>query len=344
MSDAALQNYLAPLRAFLDDEAVEEIILNQPGEVFVERAGQWTRHPVPPLDQRRLFQMAELAATYTHQRVSAGTPLLSAYLPGGERLQIVMPPACPAGTFGFAIRKPTTRTLSLEELSKRGSLTLARASLGRGQPDVSTADAQLTRLLRAGQVEELLRLAVQSKRNIIISGGTSTGKTTVLRALTQEFDPTERIITIEDVREIQLAQPNRLHLLASKGNQGVGNVTFASLLEACLRLRPDRILLGEMRGVEAADFLELVNTGHPGSISTVHADSPRLCFERLAFMVKRREGFQSLQHSDLISYIKSVVDLVVQFKRFDGGARGVTDIWMAPRITGLPEEDTGPAV
>jgi len=326
MSDAALQAYMAPLRPYLDDPELEEVIINHPGEIYVERAGVWACHAVAELDSRRLNQLAELTATFTQQKVGPQTPLLSAFLPGGQRIQIVLPPACPPNMFGVAIRKPSQRELSLQELRRRGCLDLPGPQRTESH---ETPEDPLAEALRQGDTERFLRLAVRSRKNVLISGGTSTGKTTVMRALTEEIGPNERIITIEDVREIQLRHANKLHLLASKGGQGVAAVTFGSLLEACLRLRPDRILLGEMRGGEAADFLELINTGHPGSISTIHADSPRLCFERLAFMVKRREGFQTMSHEALVAYIQSVVDVVVQFKRLDAGRRVISDIWYA---------------
>jgi len=328
VNDAALRTYLKPLAVFLEDEAVEEVVVNTPGEAWVERGGAWRREAAGELDMRRLTQLAELMATFTHQKIGPQTPLLSAFLPSGERVQVVMPPACPSHMFGLAIRKPSTRKLSLQELHRQGSLTLKRSTVGEEAAAFSFRAA-----LDAGDIHGLLRNAVRQKKNILISGGTSTGKTTVLKALSDEFGEHERIVTIEDVREIQLTQRNRLHLLASKGGQGVANVTFSSLLEACLRLRPDRILLGEMRGAEAADFLELVNTGHPGSISTVHADSPRLCFERLALMVKRREGFHALSHEALMTYVRSVIDVVVQFTRHEAGVRAVSDLWLSDRLS-----------
>lgn len=326
MSTAALQSYLAPLRPLLERASIEEIIVNRPQEVYVEAGGVWVPYDIPEFDQRRLMQLADLIATYSHQTVGARQPLLSAQLPEGQRVQVVMPPGCLPEMFGLAIRMPSGKRFSLDDLDRAGTLKIS-------QDHRSTVeeDQQLLNLLDSGNVGHFLREAVRRRKNIIISGGTSTGKTTTLRALTDEMGKDERLITIEDVPEIALSQANKLSLIASKGGQGVAKVTMTDLLEASMRLRPDRILLGEMRGAEAADFLELINSGHPGSISTVHADSPRLCFERLSFMVKRREGFQAMTTQALLAYIQSVVDVVVQFRRFDNGFRGVTDIWFGPR-------------
>ena len=299
--------------------------MNKPHEVLVEKAGKWEMCEVKDLSLRRLEQMADLVATSTQQRIGPEHPLLSAYLPDGQRLQVVMPPACVPGTFGLAIRQPSSRKVSLSDLAQRGAFDPKLRE--ETSKEMSTVDQQLCELLAQEKIEDFLRLAVRSKKNIVISGGTSSGKTTFLKSLTDEFGDEERILTIEDVPEIELNQRNKLQLVASKGAQGVANVTVGQLLEACLRLRPDRILLGEMRGSEAADFLELINTGHPGSISTIHAGSPRLCFERLCFMVKRKEGFQTMARDDLMTYIKSVVHVVVQFNRFDHGVRGLSGLW-----------------
>lgn len=326
MSTAALRSYLIPLQHLLESAHVEEIIVNRPREVYVESGGRWVPHEIPEFDQRRLNQLADLIATYSHQTVGARQPLLSAQLPEGQRVQVVMPPGCLPEMFGLAIRLPSQKRFSLEDLERGGAL--------RSRPDTradSDGDAGLTTLLENGDMVGFLRGAVRQRKNIIISGGTSTGKTTTLRALTDEMGADERLVTIEDVPEIALSQHNKLSLIASKGGQGVAKVSVTDLLEASMRLRPDRILLGEIRGAEAADFLELINSGHPGSISTIHADSPRLCFERLCFMVKRREGFQAMSTQALLAYIQSVIDVVVQFKRFDNGFRGVTQVWFGPR-------------
>lgn len=324
-STIALQAYLAPLIQLLEQPGVEELIMNRPNEVLIEKAGEWEVFESQDLSMRRLEQLADLVATSTQQRVGPEHPLLSAYLPAGQRLQVVMPPACVPDTFGLAIRQPSRSKVSLSDLAVRGAFNPALRA--ESENVLSDVDGQLCELYFENKIEDFLRLAVRSKKNIVISGGTSSGKTTFLKSLTDEFGAEERILTIEDVPEIQLTQYNKLQLVASKGGQGVACVTVGELLEACLRLRPDRILLGEMRGAEAADFLELINTGHPGSISTIHAGSPQLCFERLCFMVKRKEGFQTMVREDLLAYIKSVVHIVVQFNRFDHGVRGMSGLW-----------------
>jgi type IV secretion system protein VirB11 len=190
--------------------------------------------------------------------------------------------------------------------------------------DLKPHDAQLRALAEQKNFYEFIALAAKSKKNIIISGGTSTGKTTLLNAILKEIDPEERIITIEDTPEIKPIHQNHVPLLASKGEQGIAEVTIQSLLEASLRLRPDRILLGELRGKEAYTFLRAVNTGHPGSITTVHADTPHGAFKQIALMVMQAN--LGLQNDQIMDYIRSIVDVVVQLKRI-GGKRIISEVW-----------------
>jgi len=178
---------------------------------------------------------------------------------------------------------------------------------------LSPEDLQLRELLSAHRLKEFLRQAVRYRRNIVVSGSTNSGKTTFLNTMLREVPPDERLLTIEDVRELRTAAPNCAHLLASKGGQGVAKVSIQDLLEACLRLRPDRIILGELRGAEAGSFLHAVNSGHPGSLTSVHADSPALAFERLALMVM--QGLESLSREQILSYLRGVIDIVVQVRK-----------------------------
>jgi type IV secretion system protein VirB11 len=177
----------------------------------------------------------------------------------------------------------------------------------------SAEDGSLRDLLVSGRLREFLREAVRHRRNIVVSGSTSSGKTTFLNTLLREVPDDERILTIEDVRELRHKVPNCAHLLASKGGQDVARVGIQDLLEACLRLRPDRIILGELRGGEAASFLHAINSGHPGSLTSVHADSPALAFERLALMVMQAN--QALTREQIIAYLRGVVDIVVQVRK-----------------------------
>ena len=316
-----LDQYLAPLDPWLKMDAVSEIAVNRPGEVWVERAGVsgMERHEVAALTSGHLASLARQIAARSHQAINAETPLLSAALPTGERVQVVLPPAAPAGG-ALSIRRKTMHDLSLDDYAKSGGLS--RVVVSRGDR-VSEIDRELEELLEAGQVDGFLRLAVRSRKNLIISGGTSTGKTTFLNAVCKEIPDHERLITIEDTPEVELTQDNVVALLASRGGQSEARVGIQELLEATLRLRPDRILLGELRGREAYTFLRAVNTGHPGSITTLHADTPRAAVSQLALMVMQAQT--GLGYEEIIAYVRSVVDLVVQLKR-EGSQRYVSEV------------------
>jgi type IV secretion system protein VirB11 len=191
---------------------------------------------------------------------------------------------------------------------------------------VDQNDIILREHLKEKNFKEFIRHAVISKKNIIISGGTSTGKTTFTNAALGEIPSTERLITVEDAREIVLHNhENTVNLLASKGGQGRAKVTTQDLIEACLRLRPDRIIVGELRGAEAFSFLRAINTGHPGSISTLHADSPQMALEQLKLMVM--QAGLGMPPEEIKKYILAVVDIVIQLKRGSKGRRYVSEIY-----------------
>jgi len=253
--------------------------------------------------------------------VSEEQPLLSATLPNGYRIQIVMPPACESKSVAMSIRKGSMLNLTIDKYAQMGAFS-----------QTSTAEIKdpnndaLNDYLHKNNIKEFLKAAVKFKKNIIISGGTSTGKTTFTNACLLEIPGTERLITCEDAREIQLPNhKNRVHLLASKGGQGLAKVTIQDLIEACLRLRPDRIIVGELRGKEAFSFLRAINTGHPGSISTLHADSPEMALEQLKLMVM--QAGLGMPPEEIKKYIMHVIDVVVQLKRGQKGVRYVSEIY-----------------
>ena len=259
------------------------------------------RFAVPELTRGAIIQIAERVAAEVAQSVNEETPLLSAAMPHGERFQGVLSPAAPDGG-AFSIRKQVISDLTLEDYLRFGALDDVRVSGPKlsADEDVSDLDRELAEKLQdqtAEGVADFLRFAIRNSVTMFISGGTSSGKTTFLNALLKEVPETERVFSIEDTRELKPPQPNYLALLASKGDQGKSRVTIQNLLEAALRLRPDRIFLGEIRGAEAYSFLQAVNTGHPGSLTTLHADSPRGAFERIA-LATMQAGPRSLEDGD----------------------------------------------
>lgn len=317
----ALEAYLGPLKRIFSEESVNEISINRPFEVWVEKQGDIRYESMPELDFEHLRGLAQLVAQSTEQRVSEETPLLSATLPMGFRIQIVMPPACEPGTIAMSIRKPSGMKLDLNTYEKLGAFD--STSLEEVH-DESVHELQV--LLGENRIKDFLIKAVHSKQNIIVSGGTSTGKTTFTNAMLRTIPSTERLITVEDAREVELPEhPNRIHLLASKGGQGRAKVSTQDLIEACLRLRPDRIIVGELRGAEAFSFLRAINTGHPGSISTLHADTPMMAIEQLKLMVM--QAGLGMPPDEIKEYIMNVVDIVVQLKRGSKGRRYISEIY-----------------
>jgi type IV secretion system protein VirB11 len=238
-------------------------------------------------------------------------------------VQVVFPPAVEQGTICYSIRKPSTLNFDMEAYEKMGAF--ADASFEKKH---NPADDVLRELYEKGDIKNFLRTAVKAKKNLIISGGTSTGKTTFASALYKEIPHEERLITIEDAREIRLEQPNKVHLLASKGGQGLAKVSTQDLIEACLRLAPSRIIVGELRGAEAFSYIRAVNTGHPGSIATLHADTPKLAIEQLCLMVM--QAGMGMTRAEIKNYVMQVVEVVVQLKKGAKGRRYVSELYYDP--------------
>lgn len=322
---AILNLHLGPLRPFLDLPDITELVINRPFEVGVESRSGWEWHHCELLSNEWLLSLATAMANYTSQGISSKRPICSTSLPTGERVQIVAPPACDGGNYSITIRKPSTKTFSLGELADGGLFANTKVAQGRS----ADADAELLVLKEAGDWPAFLELAVKSRKNILISGATGSGKTTVSKALIKLIPENERLLTIEDTRELDVPHKNAVHLLYSKDGQGQADVGAKQLLEASLRMRPDRILLQELRDGTAFFYLRNVNSGHPGSITTVHADSAALAFEQLSLLVKESEGGRDLERKDILDLLNLLVDVVVQCKKVDGKF-SVTEIYFEP--------------
>lgn len=320
---AYLDAYLRPLTPWLARPDVTDIYVNGPGVVWIEtQGGGAERHDAPGLNELSLWRLAAQIAASTHQAISREHPILSASLPDGARVQIIAPPATRSGLV-MAIRKQVAPDLGLDDYAALGAFADTFADRDR-----LDADEQLAALLAQRDLPGFFRLAIRLRRNILISGGTSTGKTTFLNALIREIPRDERLVTIEDTPEVQLPHPNAAGLIAVRGGQGEANVQTEDLLQATLRLRPDRIILGELRGAEAFSFLRVVNSGHPGSITTVHADSPAAALDQIALMVMLSGA--SLGRAEIRDYVANVVDISVQLERSQGRRR-VSDIRLHER-------------
>jgi type IV secretion system protein VirB11 len=324
---AALLQWLRPIQPFLEDERITEICINRPFEVFTESNGEWSRYRIDILTMDYCLKLVTLIATYSKQKTGDEHALLSASLPGGERVQTVIPPACEPGTLSITIRKPSMVQYSLEDFEKRGFFDEIIEHVDELMP----FELELMKLKKERRFREFFDLAVRSQRNIVIAGKTGSGKTTFGKAITQSIPRHERIITIEDVRELFLPKhPNKVHLLYSKDNQGLSKASSKQLLQSCLRMRPDRILLAEIRGEEAYDYLVNVGSGHPGSITTVHAGSAKEAFEMLMMRVKESPQGMTIDRSDIIHLLRCNVDIIVQLHVIDG-KRKITEVYYEPQ-------------
>ncbi len=313
-----LDAFLAPLENALRREDVTDLFINRPGELWLETATGIERHEDSRLDDAALWRLSRQIAAASDQGISREHPLLAATLPSGARVQICAPPAT-RGHVMVAIRKHVVPDLTLAEYLAAGAF----AQVGDAALAQRTTDAALKRQLAAADYAGFLGNAVRARKSILISGGTSTGKTTLLNALLKEAPLDERLVVIEDTAEVQLTHPNAVGLIAVRGRLGEASISAADLLEAALRLRPDRIIMGEIRGMEALSFLRAVNTGHPGSITTIHASSADGAVEQLA-LIAAQSGID-IRRDEMITYIRSVIDVIVQLGR-SGGSRVVTDI------------------
>jgi type IV secretion system protein VirB11 len=315
-----VEQYLAPLREYLTDDNINELSINPDGSIFVEAAGAVHMHRIDvTLSPHAIKRLGAQLAGETRNTLGALHPIVSGRVMvwgNPQRVQVVIEPAIELGV-SLSIRKYLTRTLDTKEI---GFVEGAQIKVADERRERHKA---IVEMANDGDLQGVFRRAIDDKFNILISGGTSSGKTTVARALIAMTDPDERLITIEDAQELHPSHKNYVGLISDRKDKS--ERMPSKLLESCLRMRPDRIILGEIRGVEAYDFLEAINTGHPGAITTIHADSPELAFDRLALMVMRA-GIQ-MTHSEIINYAKKTIDLVVQVGRRNG-KRGVLEIYL----------------
>jgi pilus assembly protein CpaF len=295
-----------PITPLLDDPAVSEIMVNGHESIYVERNGVITPHAAAFLSGESLRATIDRMVAKVNRRLDESSPYVDARLPDGSRINAIIPPVCLNGAC-LTIRKFRKEAFSLEELVRIGSLT--------------------------EEASEYLKEAVRGRRNIVVSGGTGSGKTTLLNALSQFIPPEERIVTIEDAAEIRLQKPHVVRLEARPANiEGCGAVTIRDLVRNSLRMRPDRIIVGECRGGEALDMLQAMNTGHDGSITTGHANTPRDMLRRLETMVLL-SGVE-IPIRAIREQIASAIEVIVHTDRLAGGKRAVTSI---TEITGMNE-------
>ena len=289
---------LGPLEELLADPQITDIMVNGPDQVYIEKKGKLVIAPVVFRDEEHLFQIAQRIVSKVGRRVDQTTPLADARLADGSRVNVIVPPLSLRGT-AISIRKFSAKPITLDMMATGGSMSIRMATA--------------------------LKIAGASRFNVIISGGTGSGKTTMLNALSKMIDPGERVITIEDAAELRLQQPHWLPLETRPANlEGKGAIGIRDLVVNALRMRPDRIILGEIRGPECFYMLAAMNTGHDGSMCTLHANSPREALARMENMVMMSDI--KVPKEAISRQIADSVDLIVQVKRLRDGSRRITNI------------------
>jgi len=327
--------FLRPLREQLDAPGVLEVCVNRPGELQVETVRGWQTLAAPEMTQERCLALATAVATFCDQQINQERPLLSATLPSGERIQFAIPPAVPRGTVSITVRKPSELILRLGDFERDGLFDRLgehnSKDSGSTNERLRRFERELITLKSAGRYAEFLRLAVRYHQTIVVSGKTGSGKTTFMKGLVEEVPKHERLITIQDTAELTLPNhPNVVHLFYSKDAQGTARVSAKSLLEACLRMKPDRIFLAELRGEECFSFIRLAASGHPGSITSVHAGSCALALEQMSLMIRESGAGGGLRMNEIKALLHIVVDVIVQFDRDERG-RFIADICYEPQ-------------
>ncbi len=289
---------LGPIEPFMHDPAVDDILVNRCDEVYVERFGRLERTSARFRDDAHLLQVIERIVSRAGRRIDESSPMVDARLPDGSRINAIIPPLAVDGP-ALSIRRLKQRPLAMEDLLRFGSLNAATASL--------------------------LEAAVTSKRNILISGGSGSGKTTLLNSLVRHISASERIVSIEDTVELRLEGQHVIRLETRPPNiEAQGEITQRDLVRNALRMRPDRILIGEVRGAEAFDMLQAMNTGHKGSLTTIHANSPRDALARLEMMILM--AGTNLTSEAMRRQISSAIDIIIQLHRFPDGVRRVISV------------------
>ena len=295
--DQTIREFLKPVRRFLDDAAVTEIMINGPGEVFIERAGKLSKTDARFTDEELISAIRNIAQ-FQGVPIGGVHQILEARLPDGSRVEAILPPAGSGGPH-VAIRRFSKEKLTIGKLLEFGALT----------PDAA----------------ETLRVLVESKQNVVVAGGTGSGKTSMLNCLSAFIPAGERVVVIEDARELQLQGAHVVHLEAQKpDHRGNGAISVRDLFKATLRMRPDRIVVGEIRSGEALELVQAMTSGHGGCMSTVHATYPTDTLSRLETMALMSSVVLPLQA--LRAQISSAIDIIVQTSRMPDGSRCVTHI------------------
>lgn len=332
MKDFALDNSttvreflkMSGLQEILDLDGLTEVAINEPYKVWFDRGNGWESKSLPQLNFNFCMDIAKTLSVYAGLTIPLGEacPLASVILPDGERGQVAVPPATKSGIVSMTFRKPSTARFTLEDYQKTGRFDQFK-EMQLNELQLTDTQKNLLELKEDGKVQEFFELAVKGCMNILLVGGTGSGKTTVMKAMVDCYPIEKRLFTIEDVHELSLPNhPNHLNLFYKQGG-----LTPKLLIEACMRMKPDHVLLAELRGDEAWTYLEMLNTGHQGSITTIHANDCHSTPSRLAGLIKQSEVGKTLEMDHILKTIKTSVDIIAFFKHTH-----LTEIYFDPEL------------
>ncbi|MGB5834490.1 MAG: P-type DNA transfer ATPase VirB11 [Thiohalocapsa sp.] len=325
-SHVLVNDMLGPILPILARDDVTDVCINGPGLLFVESTSGWERMPAENLTNNWLRAFSKAVASSMEGKIDERSPILTGHLPSGERIQIVLPPA--AEQPSITIRRPSARTFTLDELEAGGAFEPVVQGQGSAADHREAARRHLMGWREQGQlgITHIIRALVGHRLNVVISGATGSGKTTLSKAMIAEIPDHERLIAIEDAYELVFAQPNVVRLFYSRDGSGISPVTAKELLVSCLRMKPDRIMLAELRDAEAYYYLRNVNSGHPGSLTTIHANSASAAIEQLMLMLRQSSAGAGLTRDDIRGLVTNLVDVIIQMER-----KQVTEIHFLPR-------------
>jgi type IV secretion system protein VirB11 len=302
--DTSLRHYLELLNSYLCLDGVTEVAINQPKQVWVQTFGQWQCHDCPDLTVEHINTLCLTVSVYASRPFDTDNPILSAQLPNDERIQCVRDPVTESGLFSITIRKPSLFALSLESLEENGLFDFIE------------------------QDSAVFRQWVLNGKTIVIAGETGSGKSTLAKALMAVIPSSKRLVTIEDTHELFSHHPNQVNLTYPSEAKYGDPVTAATLLKSCLRMNPDRILLGELRGAETFDFVNVVSSGHSGSLTTLHASSCDRVFTRMALMMMQNPMAQTMSFELARQLCRDVVDIVIHIANTEDKGRHVDEVMM----------------
>ena len=314
--DATVNELLRPFIALLETmPGATDLYVNRPGEIWVERGADRKRFESREASFDRCIGLANAIARFTDQKINEKHPILSAQLPGGERMQILIPPAVEQGTVSLSIRIPGGVIRPLEDYETSGMFDRYTWAMSphyeARKKELEPVERELFELLAAKKLGHFLRLAVPNAQSIAFTGATGSGKTSIMKSCALLIPAHERLVTIEDTHELELKQPNRVHMYYSHGGQGMADLGPGELIQSALRMKPDRLLLGEIRGAAALDLIDALQTGHSGSMTTFHAESDAEAYERYWGMCIQHPNSKQRNREEVMRLVRRLIPIII---------------------------------